>query len=73
MSFDTSLAIDRTGINWSLQFLWTLEVMLLVMRALFRAPAGINWWTIAGSNRSPPECKSGALPNELMALKLLVH
>ena len=29
-----------------------------------------NWWTITGSNRSPPECKSGALPNELMALKI---
>lgn len=44
--------------------------MLLVMRALNRAPAGINWWTITGSNRSPPECKSDALPNELMALKI---
>ena len=24
-------------------------------------------WTLADSNRSPPECKTGALPNELRA------
>ena len=24
------------------------------------------WWRIAGSNRWPPECKSGALPAELI-------
>ena len=24
-----------------------------------------NWWSLTGSNRRPPECKSGALPAEL--------
>ena len=24
-----------------------------------------NWWSRSGSNRRPPECKSGALPAEL--------
>ena len=24
-----------------------------------------NWWSRSGSNRRPPECKSGALPTEL--------
>ena len=24
------------------------------------------WWRISGSNRRPPECKSGALPAELI-------
>ncbi len=24
-------------------------------------------WTLSGSNRSPPACKAGALPNELRA------
>ena len=24
-----------------------------------------QWWSQAGSNRRPPECKSGALPSEL--------
>src|ERR1700731_2547321 len=23
------------------------------------------WWSLSGSNRRPPECKSGALPTEL--------
>gem|GEM_PF-5143717 len=26
-----------------------------------------SWWTLPGSNRSPPRCKRGALPNELRA------
>ena len=26
---------------------------------------GPQWWSQAGSNRRPPECKSGALPSEL--------
>src|SRR3954470_527710 len=30
-----------------------------------------NWWSWSGSNRRPPECKSGALPAELQPLKLL--
>ena len=30
------------------------------------------WWRIAGSNRWPPECKSGALPAELIPLFKLV-
>ena len=25
------------------------------------------WWTLADSNRSPPACKAGALPDELRA------
>jgi hypothetical protein len=28
-------------------------------------PKGKNWWSWSGSNRRPPECKSGALPAEL--------
>ena len=24
-----------------------------------------NWWRLTGSNRSPPACKAGALPDEL--------
>ena len=28
-----------------------------------------NWWSQTGSNRRPPECKSGALPAELWPLK----
>src|SRR5215471_20159347 len=30
---------------------------------------GRNWWSWSGSNRRPPECKSGALPAELQPLK----
>lgn len=46
LSIECSKPIElRPYINWSLQFYWTLEVMLLVMRALIRAPAGVNWWT----------------------------
>ena len=29
----------------------------------------MNWWSQTGSNRRPPECKSGALPAELWPLK----
>ena len=29
---------------------------------------GMNWWSWSGSNRRPPECKSGALPAELQPL-----
>ena len=28
-----------------------------------------HWWSWSGSNRRPPECKSGALPVELQPLK----
>ncbi len=28
-------------------------------------PTSAQWWSQAGSNRRPPECKSGALPSEL--------
>ena len=28
-------------------------------------PSRRNWWSLTGSNRRPPECKSGALPAEL--------
>jgi hypothetical protein len=27
-----------------------------------------DWWSLTGSNRRPPECKSGALPAELRPL-----
>ena len=30
-----------------------------------RRPAPYTWWSWSGSNRRPPECKSGALPAEL--------
>ena len=29
---------------------------------------GYHWWSWSGSNRRPPECKSGALPAELQPL-----
>src|SRR6266849_2668915 len=29
---------------------------------------GQRWWSWSGSNRRPPECKSGALPAELQPL-----
>src|SRR3984893_10780189 len=33
-------------------------------------PDGLrSWWSWSGSNRRPPECKSGALPAELQPLK----
>ena len=33
-------------------------------------PGGFqSWWSWSGSNRRPPECKSGALPAELQPLK----
>ena len=28
-------------------------------------PVEADWWSWSGSNRRPPECKSGALPAEL--------
>ncbi len=31
------------------------------------------WWSWSGSNRRPPECKSGALPAELQPLKILIE
>jgi hypothetical protein len=33
-------------------------------------PAPCAWWSWSGSNRRPPECKSGALPSELQPLHL---
>src|SRR5215472_15589344 len=32
------------------------------------SPCKTNWWSWSGSNRRPPECKSGALPAELQPL-----
>jgi hypothetical protein len=32
-----------------------------------------NWWSWSGSNRRPPECKSGALPAELQPQKNLIE
>ena len=37
----------------------------------YRPSCGPTWWSWSGSNRRPPECKSGALPAELQPLKLL--
>jgi hypothetical protein len=37
---------------------------------LLRARAASTWWSWSGSNRRPPECKSGALPAELQPLRL---
>ena len=31
-------------------------------------PSRRKWWSLTGSNRRPPECKSGALPAELRPL-----
>src|SRR5215471_11351229 len=33
-----------------------------------RGPPYPSWWSWSGSNRRPPECKSGALPAELQPL-----
>ena len=35
----------------------------------YRPGIYISWWSWSGSNRRPPECKSGALPAELQPLK----
>ena len=32
-----------------------------------------TWWRIAGSNRRPPDCNSGALPAELWPHKKEKH
>src|SRR5271165_4819101 len=32
-----------------------------------------HWWSWSGSNRRPPECKSGALPTELQPLKKIIE
>ena len=32
-----------------------------------------NWWSWSGSNRRPPECKSGALPAELQPLSFKLY
>ena len=31
----------------------------------------LDWWSQTGSNRRPPECKSGALPTELWPRKAM--
>ena len=41
-----------------------LRLRLAENRCLIQA----NWWSWSGSNRRPPECKSGALPAELQPL-----
>ncbi len=33
--------------------------------SLSRRLSGMEWWSLSGSNRRPPDCKSGALPAEL--------
>ena len=56
LSIECSKPIElRPYINWSLQFYWTLEVMLLVMRALTRAPAGVNWIPVGQSSAAAIE------------------
>ncbi len=35
----------------------------------YRPETPVNWWSWSGSNRRPPECKSGALPAELQPQK----
>lgn len=56
LSIECSKPIElRPYINWSLLFLWALEVMLLVMRALYRAPAGVNWIPIGQSSTAAYE------------------
>ncbi len=35
------------------------------VRPSLGAGAASTWWSWSGSNRRPPECKSGALPTEL--------
>ena len=34
----------------------------------YRPVVALHWWSWSGSNRRPPECKSGALPAELQPL-----
>ena len=34
----------------------------------YRPVSAYGWWSWSGSNRRPPECKSGALPAELQPL-----
>jgi hypothetical protein len=34
----------------------------------YRPKGFLSWWSWSGSNRRPPECKSGALPAELQPL-----
>jgi hypothetical protein len=38
---------------------------ILTMDVLYQLSYGSIWWSQTGSNRRPPECKSGALPAEL--------
>src|SRR5271170_4871232 len=38
-------------------------------RCGFGTGAASIWWSWSGSNRRPPECKSGALPTELQPPK----
>ncbi len=50
--------------------LLTLVDGLLVFELFFTSTSSVFkelLWTHAGSNRRPPECKSGALPAELWA------
>src|SRR5581483_4405728 len=46
-----------------------LKNSLVLIRVHLRSSAAItlraSWWSWSGSNRRPPECKSGALPAEL--------
>ena len=36
-----------------------------VTASALRFAPSVGWWSQTGSNRRPPECKSGALPTEL--------
>ena len=52
---------------------WSRTTCLQVMSlARYRFSTLLQiWWTLSDSNRSPPACKAGALPDELRALNSL--
>ena len=48
--------------------LWTSLASTPLDGKAVAAAALTDWWSWSGSNRRPPECKSGALPAELQPL-----
>ena len=47
----------------------TTSVSSYETAVLYQTELGVEkWWTLSDSNRSPPACKAGALPDELRAL-----
>ena len=60
--------VDRTGALAvrPVRKLFSIGGNSLSMAAMARPPLDQHgWWSRTGSNRRPPECKSGALPTEL--------